>query len=127
MAREAGVKRLLLAHHDPTYSDEKLQIIVDNARAYQAQDEALPSCEIVVAYEGLMLDLSHRGVVGAERMLRPAVITRKTGGCNRTEQGADTHAILSSILVTCRQQSISIIDFLVELQRADVPPSLVPP
>jgi len=63
----------------------------------------------------------------AERMLRPAVITRKTGGCNRTEQGADTHAILSSILVTCRQQSIPIIDFLVELQRADVPPSLVPP
>ncbi len=45
----------------------------------------------------------------AERMLRPAVITRKTGGCNRTEQGADTHAILSSILVTCRQQSIPII------------------
>lgn len=63
----------------------------------------------------------------AERMLRPAVITRKTGGCNRTEQGAATHAILSSILVTCRQQAISIIDFLVEMQRADVPPSLVPP
>lgn len=63
----------------------------------------------------------------AERMLRPAVITRKTGGCNRTEQGAATHAILSSILVTCRQQAIPIIDFLVELQRADVPPSLIPP
>jgi transposase len=63
----------------------------------------------------------------AERMLRPAVITRKTGGCNRTEQGAATHAILSSILVTCRQQAISIIDFLVELQRADVPPALLPP
>ena len=63
----------------------------------------------------------------AERMLRPAVITRKTGGCNRTEQGASTHAILSSILVTCRQQAIPIIDFLIELQRVNVPPSLVPP
>lgn len=63
----------------------------------------------------------------AERMLRPAVITRKTGGCNRTAHGAATHAILSSILVTCRQQAVPIIDFLVELQRADLPPSLVPP
>jgi hypothetical protein len=53
----------------------------------------------------------------AERMLRPAVITRKTNGCNRTKSGAETHAILSSVLVTCRQHSIPILDYLVELQR----------
>jgi len=53
----------------------------------------------------------------AERRLRPAVITRKTNGCNRTKPGADTHAILSSVLVTCRQHSIPILDYLVELQR----------
>ena len=53
----------------------------------------------------------------AERMLRPAVITRKTNGCNRTKSGAATHAILSSVLVTCRQHSIPILDYLVELQR----------
>ncbi len=52
----------------------------------------------------------------AERMLRPAVITRKTNGCNRTRQGADAHAILSSVLVTCRQHSIPILDYLVQLQ-----------
>jgi hypothetical protein len=40
----------------------------------------------------------------AERALRPAVIVRKTGGCNRTECGAKTHAILASLLVTAKQQ-----------------------
>jgi len=53
----------------------------------------------------------------AERMLRPAVITRKTNGCNRTREGAATHAILSSVLVTCRQHAIPILDYLVQLQQ----------
>lgn len=53
----------------------------------------------------------------AERMLRPAVITRKTGGCNRTEGGAETHSILASVLATCRQQGFSILDSLVKIQQ----------
>jgi len=62
----------------------------------------------------------------AERMLRPAVITRKTNGCNRTDPGAKTHAILSSVLVTCRQHSIPILDYLVQLQQyGKAPPPLV--
>jgi transposase len=40
----------------------------------------------------------------AERALRPAVVARKTWGGNRTEKGAKTQQILSSILTTCRQQ-----------------------
>lgn len=54
----------------------------------------------------------------AERMLRPAVITRKTSGCNRTADGAQAHSILASVLVTCRQQALPIIDSLVKIQRA---------
>lgn len=54
----------------------------------------------------------------AERQLRPAVITRKTTGCNRTDEGAETHAILSSVLTTCHQRNVPILDFLTELQRA---------
>jgi len=54
----------------------------------------------------------------AERQLRPGVITRKTTGCNRTDEGAETHAILSSVLTTCHQRNIPILDFLTELQRA---------
>ena len=64
----------------------------------------------------------------AERMLRPAVITRKTNGCNRTRIGAETHAVLSSVLVTCRQHSIPILDYLVKLQQfGETPPPLVSP
>jgi transposase len=40
----------------------------------------------------------------AERMLRPAVITRKVGGCNKTLLGALVHSILASIMVTCKQR-----------------------
>ncbi len=40
----------------------------------------------------------------AERMLRPAVITRKVGGCNKTLFGALAHSILASVMVTCKQQ-----------------------
>jgi hypothetical protein len=58
----------------------------------------------------------------AERMIRPAVITRKTNGCNRSRSGAATHAILSSILVTCRQHAIPILDYLVQLQRVGTAP-----
>jgi uncharacterized protein with PIN domain len=61
----------------------------------------------------------------AERQLRPAVITRKTNGCNRTNEGAQTHTILGSILATCRQQAVPILEYLVKLQKfGETPPSL---
>jgi transposase len=64
----------------------------------------------------------------AERQLRPAVITRKTTGCNRVAGGAEAHSILASVLATCHQRAIPILDFLIELQRTtDNPPSLGPP
>ncbi len=63
----------------------------------------------------------------AERQLRPAVITRKTGGCNRSTSGARTHAILASVLATCRQQAVSILEYLIALQQfGATPPELVP-
>ncbi len=61
----------------------------------------------------------------AERMIRPAVITRKTNGCNRNQSGAESHAILASVLVTCHQHSVPILDYLVQLQRfGEAPPPL---
>jgi len=62
----------------------------------------------------------------AERQLRPAVIIRKTNGCNRSKGGAETHSILASVLVTARQHSIPILDYMVSVQRyGDTPLSLV--
>jgi phosphoribosyl 1,2-cyclic phosphodiesterase/tetratricopeptide (TPR) repeat protein/anti-anti-sigma regulatory factor/tRNA A-37 threonylcarbamoyl transferase component Bud32 len=57
LARLAGVKKLVLFHHDPTYSDAELQEIQATAVAYQAEDTAGPSCEVVVAYEGLTINI----------------------------------------------------------------------
>jgi len=62
----------------------------------------------------------------AERQLRPGVIIRKTNGCNRAKGGAQAHSILTSVLVTCHQRSVPILDYMVSLQRfGETPPSLV--
>lgn len=53
----------------------------------------------------------------AEREIRPAVIARKLSAGNRTEAGAETHAVLASILQTCRRQGQDILQSLVELLR----------
>jgi len=62
----------------------------------------------------------------AERQIRPSVIIRKTNGCNRSNSGAETHSVLSSVLVTCRQHDIPILDYMVSLQQfGETPPSLI--
>jgi transposase len=60
----------------------------------------------------------------AERALRPAVIVRKTGGCNRTPAGAQTHSILASLLVTVKQQGQEPLDYLAKVltAREELPP-----
>jgi transposase len=66
----------------------------------------------------------------AERMLRPAVITRKVGGCNKTLMGALVHSVLASIMVTCKQQGQRFLDLARRLWQADQPqavPLLPPP
>jgi transposase len=62
----------------------------------------------------------------AERQIRPSVIIRKTNGCNRSKSGAETHSVLSSVLVTCRQHNIPILDYMVSLQQfGEIPLSLI--
>ena len=51
----------------------------------------------------------------AERDLRPAVIVRKIGRCNKTDAGADAHAGISSILSTLRKQGFNPLQGLKEL------------
>lgn len=57
----------------------------------------------------------------AERMLRPAVISRKIGGCNQTLAGALTHSILASLMATCHQQGQKFLDLARKLWRAGQP------
>ena len=65
--------------------------------------------------------LDHEGLDAtnnlAEREIRPAVIARKLSAGNRTEAGAETHAVLASILRTCRRQGRDILASLTALLR----------
>jgi transposase len=54
----------------------------------------------------------------AEQMLRPAFITRKVGGCNKTLLGAMVHGILASIMVTCKRRGHSFLELAQRLWQA---------
>ena len=54
----------------------------------------------------------------AERMIRPAVIIRKLGGCNKTPAGAKVHSVLASLMVSCRQQGKRFLDLADQLFHA---------
>jgi len=53
----------------------------------------------------------------AEREVRPAVIARKQSAGNRTEAGAETHAVLASVFRTYRRQGRDILEATVALLR----------
>jgi len=57
----------------------------------------------------------------AEQALRPAVVTRKVCGGNRTWKGAYTQAVLASVFRTCRQQGRDPHRLLVKLLQAPRP------
>lgn len=57
----------------------------------------------------------------AEQMLRPAVITRKIGGCNKNERGARVHEILASLMVTCHRRGKRFVDLARKLWQSNQP------
>jgi transposase len=61
----------------------------------------------------------------AERQIRPAVVMRKRGGCNRTERGARTFERLASIAATRAQHGLSLIEWFKTLLCS--PPSVPTP
>jgi transposase len=57
----------------------------------------------------------------AEQAIRPAVVTRKTWGGNRTWTGADTWQVLTSVLRTATQQGRDPVELLARLLQASTP------
>jgi transposase len=57
----------------------------------------------------------------AEQAIRPAVVTRKVCGGNRTPRGAATQSIVASVLRTAHQQRRDPLHLLVGLQRSPHP------
>ncbi len=60
----------------------------------------------------------------AEQMLRPAVIPRKVGGCNKNLLGALVHSILSSVMVTCHRQGKHFLDLARKLWQSPEPQAI---
>lgn len=60
----------------------------------------------------------------AEQMLRPAVITRKVGGCNKNLLGALVHSILASLLVTCHRRGKRFLDLTRQLWQSREPKAI---
>lgn len=57
LARRAKAKRLALSHHDPTSSDETIWAAKDQAEAYLMHHPHQYECDVIVAYDGLTLEL----------------------------------------------------------------------
>lgn len=58
----------------------------------------------------------------AEQAIRPIVVNRKSWGGNKTRQGADTTAIIGSVLRTAHQQHLDPIAILACVQTTGLPP-----
>jgi phosphoribosyl 1,2-cyclic phosphodiesterase len=58
IATRFNIKKLILWHHDPDHSDEKLDSVLSNAKTYMNMDRKRRSdIEIEVAYEGMEFNL----------------------------------------------------------------------
>ncbi len=91
------------------------------AGTYTDPDNARLAKRLRKQRDHLLRFLDHEAVDAtnnlAEREVRPAVIARKLSAGNRTEAGAETHAVLASILRTCRRQGRDILQELAGLLR----------
>ena len=56
-----------------------------------------------------------------EQAIRPAVVTRKVWGGNRTPSGTVTQSVLGSFMRTCHQQRVEPRAVIVEVLRSPVP------
>jgi transposase len=123
--------------HSATVYDRRVQNIEDRLDAWldtnlgrrtiSADLDRLDSH--VRAHRGEWLSFLHDPEVPptnnhAEQMLRPAVITRKIGGCNKNLLGALVHSILASIMVSCHRQGKRFLDLARQLWHSNQPQAI---
>jgi len=97
---EAALDRLLARHYSQT-DNKRFAKLLRKQRAY--------------LFTFLYVDAVSPTNNLAERELRPAVIIRKTNGCNRSPKGATAHAILSSVIRTARKNDLDFVDLTKQL------------
>ena len=104
---EAELDRLL----EPTQRDAANQRLANHLRHERP-------CLFTFLYCPGLVDTNNNV---AERVMRILVMVRKNWGGNRTEKGARTQAVLTSILCTAKQQDKDVFGLLVDLLRSAEP------
>jgi transposase len=95
-------RRATLSEHGYRVACGRLEAALDRllARQLTDADNARFAKTLRKQRPRLLTFLYHDAVAptnnAAERELRPAVVVRKTGGCNRTDAGAEAHAVLAT-------------------------------
>lgn len=104
----------------------RLDALIDQSRTFSDPDNARFAKRLRRQRQHLFTFLSLDGVDptnnAAERQLRPAVIVRKTGGCNKTPTGARTHAVNASVLQTARQNGVNPVAYVSHVLASAGPP-----
>jgi len=99
--------------------ERRLDYLIAESRNFSDPDNARFAKRLRKQREHLFTFLTRDGVEPtnnrAERDLRPAVVVRKTGGCNKSEQGAKAHAVNSSILVTARKNGVNPVGYISDI------------
>jgi transposase len=114
-------RRATLSEHGYRVACGRLEAALDRllARQLTEADNARFAKTLRKQRPRLLTFLYHDAVAptnnAAERELRPAVVVRKTGGCNRTASGAQAHAVLASVLRTCQKQGVDPVAVLKHL------------
>jgi transposase len=108
------------ARRTQAIEDELDDWLEANNRKHKPSAELLRLDQHVRRHRGEWLIFLHQPQVPptnnhAEQMLRPAVITRKVGGCNKNARGARVHEILASLLVTCHRRGKRFLDLARQL------------
>jgi len=106
---EAALDRLLARH----YTDP------DNARFAKLLRKQRPHL-LTFLYVDAMDPTNN----AAEREIRPAVLIRKTNGCNRSATGAQTHSILTSLIRTCQKHGHDFVTAVKRVLRQPAPLAL---
>ena len=57
IALKAGVKQLVMFHHDPSYDDDKLDAVYLRALNYKEMFDKNNALDIIMAYEGLEIEI----------------------------------------------------------------------
>jgi transposase len=103
--------------------ETRLNALIDGAPGFPAAQRL--ASHLAIEFPAVFTFLWEPGIDAtnwrAEQAIRPAVVTRKVAGGNRTRRGADTQEVLASVVQTVRQRGLDVTDVLTTILQAREP------